>query len=338
MQKEYIHLKNTVAILSSATVVGKKEFDGPLGKMFDMHDSKNRFGFDSWEKSESEMQHLALNLALSKKKQRVSDIDILFAGDLINQCTCSAQGTLSFDIPYIGLYGACSTAVEGLMLASLLLEGKNYNKAAVVSSSHNSTAERQFRFPLEYGCQRTPTSQWTVTGSAAFILEQSDSEILPEAYICDVMPGRTIDKGITDANNMGAAMAPAAIDTLCRYFSSTKTTPDNYDLIVTGDLGREGHGIVSELMATEGYDMSRNYTDCGLLIYDIEKQDMHAGASGCGCSATVLSAYLLPKLKKKELNNILFIGTGALMSQMSVQQGLSIPGIAHLVRISSQHN
>lgn len=257
------------------------------------------------------------------------NIDALFSGDLINQCICSAQGTLSYDIPFFGLYGACSTIAEGLILSSLLISSGIYESTIAAASSHNSTAERQYRFPLEYGGQRTPTAQWTVTGAGAYVL-MSDGN---GPHIAGVMPGRTVERGIDDANNMGAAMAPAVIDTLTRYFTQTGTSPADYDLIATGDLGVEGHGIVSELMKNEGYDMGENYNDCGMLIYDIEKQDMHAGASGCGCSAVVLAASLLERIKCGELNDILFIGTGALMNPMSVQQGQAIPGIAHLVRI-----
>ena len=294
-----------------------------------MHDPDGSFGQKTWEQAEAEMQRQAINIALSKAKNDAKNIDALFSGDLINQCICSAQGTLSYDIPFFGLYGACSTIAEGLILSSLLISSGIYESTIAAASSHNSTAERQYRFPLEYGGQRTPTAQWTVTGAGAYVL-MSDGN---GPHIAGVMPGRTVERGIDDANNMGAAMAPAVIDTLTRYFTQTGTSPADYDLIATGDLGVEGHGIVSELMKNEGYDMGENYNDCGMLIYDIEKQDMHAGASGCGCSAVVLAASLLERIKCGELNDILFIGTGALMNPMSVQQGQAIPGIAHLVRI-----
>ena len=329
MQKGYIELQKPPVIVSAASVVGKHEYEGPLGQFFDMHDPDGSFGQKTWEQAEAEMQRQAINIALSKAKNDAKNIDALFSGDLINQCICSAQGTLSYDIPFFGLYGACSTIAEGLILSSLLISSGIYESTIAAASSHNSTAERQYRFPLEYGGQRTPTAQWTVTGAGAYVL-MSDGN---GPHIAGVMPGRTVERGIDDANNMGAAMAPAVIDTLTRYFTQTGTSPANYDLIATGDLGVEGHGIVSELMKNEGYDMGENYNDCGMLIYDIEKQDMHAGASGCGCSAVVLAASLLERIKCGELNDILFIGTGALMNPMSVQQGQAIPGIAHLVRI-----
>ena len=329
MQKGYIELQKPPVIVSAASVVGKHEYEGPLGEFFDLHDPDGNFGQKTWEQAEAEMQRQAINIALSKAKTDAKNIDALFAGDLINQCICSAQGTLSYDIPFFGLYGACSTIAEGLILSSLLISGGIYESTIAAASSHNSTAERQYRFPLEYGGQRTPTAQWTVTGAGAYVL-MSDGN---GPHIAGVMPGRSVERGIDDANNMGAAMAPAVIDTLTRYFTQTGTSPSDNDLIATGDLGVEGHGIVSELMKNEGYDMGENYSDCGMLIYDIEKQDMHAGASGCGCSAVVLAASLLERIKCGELSDILFIGTGALMNPMSVQQGQAIPGIAHLVRI-----
>ena len=329
MQKGYIELQKPPVIVSAASVVGKHEYEGPLGEFFDLHDPDGNFGQKTWEQAEAEMQRQAINIALSKAKTDAKNIDALFAGDLINQCICSAQGTLSYDIPFFGLYGACSTIAEGLILSSLLISGGIYESTIAAASSHNSTAERQYRFPLEYGGQRTPTAQWTVTGAGAYVL-MSDGN---GPHIAGVMPGRSVERGIDDANNMGAAMAPAVIDTLTRYFTQTGTSPSDYDLIATGDLGVEGHGIVSELMKNEGYDMGENYSDCGMLIYDIEKQDMHAGASGCGCSAVVLAASLLERIKCGELTDILFIGTGALMNPMSVQQGQAIPGSAHLVRI-----
>ena len=328
---EILKFKNSPVIISSAAVTGKKEHEGPLGDLFDLHDKTDCFGKKTWEQSESEMQRLAFNLALKKCGMKPDGIDALYAGDLINQCTGSAYGTLEYDIPFFGLYGACSTGAEGLILASVALNSGLFNTAAVVTSSHNCSAERQFRYPLEYGGQRTPTSQWTVTAGVAFIVGQGSGP-----YITEALPGRSVDKGITDANNMGAAMAPAAADTLKRYFSVSGMSPDSFDLIATGDLGQEGHSIVKELLKTEGYTMGSNYTDCGMMIYDLEKQDMHAGGSGCGCSTATLSAYILKLLGEGQLRDILWLGTGALMSPMLVQQGMSIPGIAHLLRITKE--
>lgn len=332
MQKGIIKLKNSPAIVSFAAIGGIKEGEGPLGPQFDSIDKSNRFGENTWEKSEAQMQKIALSTALGKKEYAANDIDALFAGDLMNQCTSSAYGLLGFDVPFFGLYGACSTAIEGTILASLLLDTGHFSRTAVVSSSHFYASERQFRYPIEYGGQRAPTAQWTVTGSGAFILENSGRGV----KVTEVMPGRSIDKGITDINNMGAAMAPAAIDTLTRYFSASDKKPDDFDLIATGDLGYEGYKIVKDFMHDYGFDSQTNYNDCGLMIFDRESQDVHAGGSGCGCSATVLAAHILPEIQRGNLNHVLILGTGALMSPESVLQGESIPGIAHLIHLERE--
>lgn len=319
-------------VLSASSVVGGKEFEGPLGALFDFHDPSDRFGQKTFEKSEGEMQRLVLANAMSKLGVSFSDIDALFAGDLMNQCVSSAYGLLEYDIPYFGLYGACSTAAEGLMLASILVSRGISDLAAAVTSSHNSTAERQYRNPIEYGGQRTPTAQWTVTGAGAFIVGCEGDAF---AEIADVFPGIVVEKGVTDAANMGAAMAPAAADTLLNYFEASGSSPDDYDVIISGDLGREGVLILGELLSASGVDASGKLDDCGLMIYDLEAQDVHAGGSGCGCSASVLAASILPKLKRGELRDILFYGTGAMMSPSSLKQGLAIPAIAHLLHFKS---
>ena len=324
-----VRFSHPPVIAASASVVGKKEHDGPLGDLFDMHDETDSFGKESWEQSEAEIQRLALNLALKKGNMNPDTVEALFSGDLMNQCISSNYGLLSFSIPFFGLYGACSTCAEGLILSSMLIAGGIYSRCAAVTSSHNCSAERQFRFPLEYGGQRTPTAQWTVTGSGAFIVDRNGDG----PRIAEVLPGISVDLGITDINNMGAAMAPAAVDTLTRYFRESHTDPASFDRIITGDLGYEGHSIVLDLMKKRGYDLSANYNDCGLLVCSRKQQDMHAGGSGCGCSAVVLSAYLLNELKRGGMKNILFLGTGALMSTVAVQQKQSIPGIAHLIRL-----
>lgn len=332
MKNEIIKFDNPPKIISASSVVGKKEHDGPLGKLFDIVDKTDAFNQDTWEKSESEMQRLAVKHVMEKVALKDDDIDALFAGDLTNQCVSSNYGLLNFDIPFFGLYGACSTAAEGLLLSSLTVGFGIFNKTVTVTSSHNCSAERQFRYPLEYGGQHTPTSQWTVTGSGAYIVSKDGKGPI----ISEVLPGKTIDRGITDINNMGAAMAPAAIDTLTRFFQQSKTQPQDYDLITTGDLGYEGHRIVKELMLGKGFDMGKQYNDCGLMIYDRKKQDMHAGGSGCGCSAVVFASHIYNELCSGKLKNILFLGTGALMSPSSVQQGQSIPGIAHLLHIKGE--
>lgn len=328
MAKGIIELNS--GIEAAAAVVGKNEYEGPLGELFDMHDNTDRFGMDTWEKAESEMQRRALGLAMKKADVRDSDIGALYAGDLLNQCTASSYGLLEYNIPFFGLYGACSTSVEGLMLASVYHSAGHAEKTAVAVSSHYCSAERQYRSPVEYGAQRTPTAQWTVTGAGAFIIGNGG-----KAKIRAAMPGIVIEKGINDASNMGAAMAPAAVDTLKRFFSESGTAPRDYDLIVTGDLGFEGGAILCDLMLAEGYDIRNNYTDCGMLIYSKATQDKHAGGSGCGCAATVSAAYLLPKIESGELSNVLLMATGAMMSPMSIMQGESIPAVAHLVNIKT---
>lgn len=315
-------------IEAASSVVGSNEYEGPLGELFDMHDDSDYFGADTWEKAESEMQRRALAIAMKKSGLCADDIGALYAGDLLNQCTASSYGLLEYDIPFFGLYGACSTSVEGLILASAYQSAGYAEKTAVVVSSHYCSAERQYRSPVEYGAQRSPTAQWTVTGAGAFIIGDEG-----KARVRAALPGIVIEKGISDASNMGAAMAPAAANTLLRFFAESGSTPKDYDLIVTGDLGYEGGAILCDLMLMEGIDIRNNYTDCGMLIYSKATQDKHAGGSGCGCAATVTASYLLPKIESGELGNILLMATGAMMSPMSVMQGQAIPAVAHLVNI-----
>ncbi len=332
MAQEWIKLN--AEIVSAASVVGKKEHEGPLGELFDLFDTTDRFGVKTWEAAESEMQRMALNVALSKAKCRDTDLGALFAGDLLNQCVGSAYGLLSFDVPYFGLYGACSTSAEGLMLASMMVTHGIVSRAAAVTSSHYCSAERQYRTPLEYGGQRPPTAQWTVTGSGAFVVGRAEDEPRgARVVIRRGMPGRAIEKGINDANNMGAAMAPAAEDTLVRFFKATDSSPEDYDLIVTGDLGYEGGSILCELMQLQGYMLGDRYSDCGQRIYFREGQDVHGGGSGCGCSAVVLASELIPRMLRGDWSRILFMATGAMMSPDSIKQGQNIPAIAHLLEL-----
>ena len=324
-----ISLNKPVRIISSASVVGRHEHEGPLGDLFDFWDANDAFGMDTWERAEAEMQRLALSFALNKCGESDSSLDAIFAGDLMNQCTSSSYGLLSFDAPYFGLYGACSTAVEGILLASLLVEGGHFSRVAGVVSSHNCTAERQYRTPIEYGSLRAQTSQWTVTGAGAFII--SDSGYGPKVE--KLLPGRSFDLGINDPADMGAAMAPAAADTLSRFFRETGTGPRDVDKIITGDLGARGYEMMIELMHREGYDITNKYTDCGMVIYNREKTDVHSGGSGCGCSAVVLASHYLRELNEGRLDSLLILGTGALMSPMTVAQGENIPGIAHLAKV-----
>lgn len=322
------YLETDCGIRAAASVVGRLEKEGPLGECFDLHCKDDRFAQKSWERAESEMQRLALNTALSKGGMSERELDAVLAGDLLNQCVGAAYGLKDFSVPYLGLYGACSTAAEGVLLASLLVSGGMLERAAAVASSHNCTAERQYRSPIEYGGQRTPTAQWTVTGAGAFIVTRAEEAAVRVRGVC---PGMVVEKGVKDAANMGAAMAPAAADTLLRFFADTGARPADFDLIATGDLGYEGGDILQELLRMEGVDISAVYNDCGMMLYSRETQDTHAGGSGCGCSAVVLASYLLPKLARGELSRVLLLGTGAMMSPQSIQQGQAIPAIAHLL-------
>ena len=324
-------LANPPSFAGWANVAGKKEGEGPLADTFDYIDGDDTFGESTWEKSESAMQKQALGLALNKAGQAASSLDWLFAGDLLNQCIGSSFAARGQEIPFFGLYGACSTMGEGLALASMTLDGGFGEWAAVTASSHFCSAERQYRNPLEYGGQRTPTAQWTVTGSGCVILAREGDG----PYVTHVTTGKIVDKGIKDANNMGAAMAPAAYATIQAHFQDTGRKPSDYDLIITGDLGKLGWEIVFDFFHKDGMDLG-NLRDCGMLIYDLEQQDVHCGGSGCGCSAVVLSGLLLNGMREGRWKNILFCGTGALLSSTSTQQGESIPAICHAVAISTQ--
>ncbi len=327
MKKRILRL-DSAYIGGAASVVGRNEALGPMGDSFDFRDMSDKYGADTWEKAESAMQKKAFELLMQKGGFEYGAFDALFAGDLQNQCVGSAYGLLDFDIPYFGLYGACSTSVESITLAAMAVSGGHFERCGCVTSSHFLAAERQYRTPIEYGAQRAPTAQWTVTGAAAFSVEKKG-----KAKISEAMPGIVVDKGISDATNMGAAMAPAAAETLLAYFHESKLSPDDFDAIVTGDLGTEGGTILCELLHTEGLYIEGIYDDCGVLIYDRIKQDMHSGGSGCGCSATVLASHFLPKIAEGKIKNMLFLATGAMMSPSSVQQGLSIPAVAHLIRL-----
>lgn len=318
-------------MVSFASVASKKEAEGPLAKCFDIVNEDTYFGEQTWEKAESRMQETAVNKALEKGGISPQSVDYIFAGDLLNQCVSSTYGLRALGIPFFGLFGACSTMAESLSLAGLFIEGGLAKTAIAVTSSHFCSAERQFRFPLEYGGQRTPTSQWTVTGSGAAVV----GENVQPPYIKHVCIGTIEDLGIKDLNNMGAAMAPAASATISRFFEDTCTGPENYDLILTGDLGQVGSTLLCELLDKERFDVRKRHNDCGLMIYDLEKQDVDAGGSGCGCSASVLCSTILTQVRQGALREVLFIATGALMSPTIIQQGESIPGIAHLVHLSA---
>ena len=320
------------SLLSFANVVGKKEGEGPLAACFDYVDTDDAFGASTWEQSERAMQQKALTLALEKAGPGEGQLDWLFAGDLLNQCISSSFAARDQKCPFFGLYGACSTMGEGLALAAMTLDGGFGQRAGVVVSSHFCTAERQYRTPLEYGSQRTPTAQWTVTAAGAVLLSREG----PGPYLTHVTPGRVVDKGVTDTNNMGAAMAPAAYDTIRAHLQDTGREPGFYDLIITGDLGQLGGELLRELFQQDGVDLSPRYADCGLMIFDLERQDVHCGGSGCGCSAAVLTGNLLPGMRAGRWNNILFCPTGALHSPTTACQGESIPGICHAIALSNR--
>lgn len=327
-----VKFENSPRIIASAGVCGKKEAQGPLKNEFDKIFEDTTMGESSWEKAESKLQAEAVKTALEKAHLSTEDINYIFAGDLLNQCMSSAFGLRGLGIPFLGQFGACSTMAQTLFLAATTIEAGISNRSVAVTSSHFCSSERQFRFPLNYGGQRTPTAQWTVTGSGAAVVGKKDSG--PRVNMATV--GVITDLGIYDANNMGAAMAPAAAKTLTAFLDDTQTNPSDYDLILTGDLGEVGSNLFQELMLKQGIYIDENYDDCGLMIYFKEEQDVHAGGSGCGCSASVLCSMIMNKIKSQELNNVLFIATGALMSPTSSQQGESIPGVAHLINITSE--
>ena len=324
-----IQLSNRPVILGYAAVVGKKEGEGPLGQVFDYVFTDTTLGEKTWEKAESGMQKEAATRAIHKAGLSPSQIQHLFAGDLLNQCTASTFGLREMGIPMYGQFGACSTMAQTLSMAAIFVDGGAADLCCAVTSSHFCTAERQFRFPLEYGGQRTPTAQWTVTGAGAAVVGMGNG-----VHIAQVLAGRQVDLGVTDTNNMGAAMAPAAADTIYRFLQDTHTTPNDYDFIMTGDLGAVGSEMLHTLLQKQGVTLGDRHNDGGLMIYDRETQDVHAGGSGCGCSASVLCSYVLDRMEKGKWKDVLFIGTGALMSPTTSQQGESIPGIAHLVHLS----
>ena len=330
--KYTVEMTGGPVIKAFASSVGKKEAEGPLGKEFDQVFEDTTLKEPSWEKAESRLQTETVKIILKKCGMDASEINYIFAGDLLNQCMSSSFGLRSLNIPFLGQFGACSTMAQSLFLAATSIEAGIADYSVAVTSSHFCSSERQFRFPLQYGGQRTPTAQWTVTGSGAILVARNEEG--PKIKYCTV--GRITDLGIKDANNMGAAMAPSAAKTLLSFFSDTKTKPDDYDLILTGDLGEVGSALLKQLLENEGIRLKTNYNDCGLMIYYKEKQDVHAGGSGCGCSASILCSLILNKVKNKELKNILFIATGALMSPTSAQQGETIPGVAHLINIVAE--
>lgn len=325
-----LFFKNPPSITGFASVAGKKEGEGPLKECFDLLFKDNTLGEETWEKSESALQRYCIEQLLQKTQQKMESIDYVLAGDLQNQCTASAYTLRGLDVQFLGLYGACSTMTEGLGVASVLVAGGMAKRVIALASSHFCAAERQFRTPLEYGGKRTPTAQWTVTAAGALLVEPEGAG----PFVNAVTFGRVRDFQITDVSNMGAAMAPAAAETILRYFQDSGKSPKDFDGIYTGDLGEVGSKLLLEILQQNGLSLN-NHFDCGTIIYDLQTQDVQAGGSGCGCSAGVLAGKLLPELKNKKLKRILMLSTGALMSQTSALQGESIPGIAHLIDISA---
>ena len=318
------------ALLGRAAVGGKREAQGPLGADFDKTFGDTSLGMDTWEQAEAQLQKEAVALALVRAGLGPEDLDLIFAGDLLNQCISSTFGVMGYQVPFLGQYGACSTMAQALLLAALAVESGAARQAAAVTSSHFCSAERQFRLPLEYGGQRSPTAQWTATAAGCAVVGLSG-----RVKVRGGLVGKIVDLGVKDPANMGAAMAPAAADSIARYLRDTGTAPGDYDGIFTGDLGAVGTALLYQLLAEEGVHLQRVHDDCGLLLYDRQRQDVHAGGSGCGCSAAVLCGHLLKRMERGELGDILFCATGALMSPTSQQQGQSIPGVCHVVHLTA---
>lgn len=336
-------------IVGSYSIVGEKEGKGPMAKWFDMILEDDTYGEKTWEKAESKMLKQAMLLALQKSGREKENIDAVLSGDLINQIMSSSFMARDMEIPFLGLYGACSTMTESMVLGSLMIDGGYAANILVGASSHYCTAERQFRMPLEHGNQRPPSAQWTATASGAMVLSAFDKgdaavtqgpaalkgQEMKEIYITHATIGKIIDTGIKDPNQMGAAMAPAAVDTIIRHLTDTGRGPDFYDLIITGDLGFIGKDIALDLLNGAGLDISKIYNDCGVMIYDDKKQDTHSGGSGCGCSASIFCGHVYREMRLGNMKNALLISTGALLSTISSQQGESIPGIAHAISITT---
>lgn len=327
--RQSFRLQQPVVLTTWASVAGKKESEGPLGACFDLTSRDPYFGQKSWEKAESHLQMLAISAAAEKACLQLSDFDLILSGDLLNQCIGSSFSLRNTGVPHLGLYGACSTMAESLLMGAIAVGSGAARRAVAMTSSHFASSERQYRFPLGYGGQRTPTAQWTVTGSGAVILEPGGKG--PRVDACTV--GTVVDLGIKDANNMGAAMAPAAYDTIRAHMDDLGRTEADFDFIITGDLGQLGRELLCKLAARDGYHWEDKIRDCGCMVFDNTQQDVHSGGSGCGCSAVVLCGYWLDKLKQGKLKRILFCGTGALLSPTSTQQGESIPAVCHAVSL-----
>ena len=328
--KQTLIFKCPPVIIGRMAICGEKEKNGPMGKYIQNGVSDNKMGEKCFEKAEIDMLTRAVLGALNSCNLRLDDVDAFVAGDLVNQITSSSYVARGMNVPYLGVYSACSTMTEALSIGAILLNSSQFNNVLCATSSHFATAERQFRYPLEYGCQRPAYSQWTVTGSGATILSQSGNG----PKITSSVIGKVVDFGTNDLNNMGAAMAPAAMDSMCALFEDTNTLPKDYDLILTGDLGKLGSDILRDLMIEKGYFLGQNYIDCGNLIYD-NTQDCYQGGSGCACSATVFNSFVLDKIERGEYKKIAYFATGALMNSQSCFQGETIPCISHGVVVEA---
>ena len=326
--KQSIQFVNKPYLVSSGSIVGSKEAEGPMGKLFDKVCYGDKFGADTWEEAESSMQKEALEIALKKGKMQKQDLQLVYAGDLLGQSIASSFGLSGYQIPHIGLYGACSTCGLTLAMGSIAVAGGFAESVACVTSSHFASAEKEFRFPLAYGNQRPKSATWTVTGSGAFILSAQPGKQV-RAVIAGATIGKIVDYGMKDSMNMGACMAPAAADTIKQHLEDFGRAPREYDKIITGDLGTVGQKLLFDLLAESQIDITKQHMDCGIEVYDSEKQDTNAGGSGCGCSAVVLSAYILKKIEEGVWKRVLFVPTGALLSKTSFNEGQTIPGIAH---------
>jgi stage V sporulation protein AD len=318
-------------IIGEAAIVGSKEGDGPLGHLFDRIEEDPSFGKNTWEEAESELQLQTARKAMEKAGMNEEQVRYLFDGDLLAQGIATSYGIMELQIPLFGLYGACSTSGESLGLCAMAVNAGYANCAMALTSSHFASAEKEFRFPLEYAGQRPLSTTWTVTGAGAFILADSSRSVVKTSAVrvAGITTGKIVDYGVKDSMHMGAAMAPAAADTICQHLRDFGRTVEDYDRIITGDLGSIGQNILKDLLLEKEIDLGDRHEDCGMLIYDPETQDTHAGGSGCGCAASTLAAYILPKLKSGEWKRVLFVPTGALMSRVSFNEGQSIPGIAH---------
>lgn len=328
--KQSIQFDNPPYLINSASIVGSKEGQGPMGKLFDKVSEDDMFGAQTWEEAESSLQKQAIQLLLDKESMKKEDIQLIFAGDLLGQSIASSFGIASFETPHVGLFGACSTCGLSIALGSMAVAGNFVDKTVCVTSSHFASAEKEFRFPLAYGNQRPLSSTWTVTGSAAFFIS-TKPEKKARAKVTGVTFGKIMDYGIKDSLNMGACMAPAAANTVKQNLQDFGRKPEDYDKIITGDLGSVGQKLLFELLKEDGIDISKQHMDCGIEIFDSEKQNTNAGGSGCGCAAVTLSAYILKKIEEGVWKRVLFIPTGALLSKTSYNEGQTVPGIAHAV-------